>query len=245
MHADRSPAEVVLADIDRVERRVPGVVALVQDVGLGERVVVEVELADVVLAMYRVLDQPVVRVLRIGDEEGVSVAIGHLAEDRNRCRLVGIADVVLAARRGVAAVRQRRHDHVRGVDVGAVFPFRQSEGEDVAVGEQALGPGLRILVAAHPDRADAEHRHLIDVPVAQAVEAGNFGKAADPPGVPDRVLAFLAVSGGRHQRGEGALPLAEFDEARIPDGAVVVLLEPGQHLSLEEGDVFSMISRER
>ena len=41
---DRGPAEVVLADVDRVERRVPGFVAARKDVVLGDRVVVQLEL---------------------------------------------------------------------------------------------------------------------------------------------------------------------------------------------------------
>ena len=56
-HADRRPAKVVLPDVHRIERAVPSVLPLGEDVGVGDRIVVELELRDVILAGAHVLDE--------------------------------------------------------------------------------------------------------------------------------------------------------------------------------------------
>src|SRR6185369_7510240 len=97
----RPPAEVVLADVDGVERGVPGIAAAVQDVGGRDRIVLQFELGDVVLARADVLDQVVIRMARVGGKEDVLVAATvttrYPAERRHDGRLVAVADVVLAS----------------------------------------------------------------------------------------------------------------------------------------------------
>src|SRR5262249_61430554 len=74
-HADRAPAQVVFADVHRVEGGVEGVGAAVQDVGLGDRVVAQRVVGDVVLRVHHVLFQVVPVVLRVRDEEHVLVLV--------------------------------------------------------------------------------------------------------------------------------------------------------------------------
>jgi len=60
-------------------------------------------------------------VLGLNNEEHVFVGVRPPTENGDQCRLIPIADVVLAAVGAEAAVLLRREDHVRGVDVGAVL----------------------------------------------------------------------------------------------------------------------------
>ena len=169
--AHRGEAQVELAHVHGVQRGVEGGLAGVQHVGLGDRVLVQLELADVRLRVHHVLDQPVALVAAVGGEEHVALRalhVGAAAEHRHHARLVAVADVVLAAGRGEAAVPGRREHHVGGVDVGAVLALGQAEGEDRALVQQprrAL-PGGGVL--ALPDRAEAQDRDLPRVPVARA-----------------------------------------------------------------------------
>src|SRR5450830_1835027 len=117
-----------------------------------------------------------------------------------------------------------------------MFFLGQAEGKDMAFVKQSLRFGLRYLVFAHPDRADAQHRDLVGVPVGESIEAQNLGKTTNAPGVPDCIFAFLAVLGGRHHGGENAFFLDEVEEILVPDRAVEIRLEFGQAGFLEEGD---------
>ena len=71
--ADRRPAEVVLADVDRVERGVPRLAPADQDLAGGDGVVRQLELGHVRLARDDVLHEPVPGALRVGREEDVVV----------------------------------------------------------------------------------------------------------------------------------------------------------------------------
>ena len=71
-HADRTPAQVVFADVDGVQGGVERVRAAVQQVGLGDRVVLQRVIGDVVLRIHHVLDQVVAVVLGVGGKEHVS-----------------------------------------------------------------------------------------------------------------------------------------------------------------------------
>ena len=103
--ADGSPAQVVLADVDRVESRVPGILSDRQDIVLGDRVVMQGILADIVLAVGDVADQLVLFFAVIGDEEDVLAAVRHLAEGGDHGGQVGVADIVFFAVGQVAAIR--------------------------------------------------------------------------------------------------------------------------------------------
>ena len=232
--ADRGPAEVELPDVHGVERRVPGVVALGEDVRLGDGIVVERELRDEVLAVDDVLHALVLLVRGIRDEEDVLAAPRELPERRDHRRLVGVADVVLPAARAVRSLTRRDQAHLRGVHVGAVLLLGEPEREDAAVLEMLGGAAFHGLVAAHPDRAEAEHGDLPRVPVLQAVECKDLRELADPPGVPAR--PGTAVARGRAHGGEDALALHEVQEIRVPDARVVVGLQTALPLALEEVD---------
>ena len=242
--ADRGPAEIELADIDGVERAVPGLAAARQDVGLGDRVVVEREVGDVVLRVAEVLHALVSLVPRIDHEEDVVVGLvivrngavwpGHLAEDRDQRRLVGVADVVLLAPRQEGPVRLRKERHLARVEIRAVLLLGQPEGEDAPLLQQASGVALDLLVAAHPDRPEAEDRHLPGVPVGQAVEAEDLVEFAVAPGVPAASLAALVWRG--EEGGEEPAILHEVEEVPVPDPFVIVVLDPRQPLRFEEVD---------
>ena len=135
--ADRGPAEVELADVDGVERGVPGFAPTRQDVRVGYGVVAQGEMTDVVLRVADVLDAVVALVAGIDDEEDVVVRprpfLGDLAEDRDQRGVVGVADVVLLAPGEVAAVGLRVERHLARVEIGAVLLLREAEGEDAAL----------------------------------------------------------------------------------------------------------------
>ena len=132
---DRRPAEVVLAEVDRVERRIPGLRAARENLGIGDRVIVQGELGYIILRVDDVLDALVFLVPRLGDEENVIVGAVDLAEGRDQARLVAVADVVLAAAGEICAIILRVQRHVRRVDIGPVLLFRQAEREDRTVSQ--------------------------------------------------------------------------------------------------------------
>ena len=235
--SDRRPAEVVLADVHGVERRVPGLLALREDLGLGDRRVVQREVRDVGLAVHHVLDALELLVLGVDREEDVVLSACDLAEGRDECRPVGVADVVLLAPRPVAAVGLGHQLHLGRVDVGAVGALGEPEREDPAVLEQARRALLDRLVAAHPDRSEPEHRDLPGVPVGEAVEAEDLGELAVAPGVPAAIGA--AVAGGREQGREDPVRFHELEEIGVPDPIAIVFLEPTFPLLLEERDGLS------
>ena len=149
---------------------------------------------------------------------------------------VAVADVVLAAARGEAAVAVGRQDHVGRVDVGAVLLLGEAEREDRAVLEQLGGAAACGRVVALPDRAEPEDRDLPRVPVRQAVEAGDLAERADARGVPALVRVAGRFRRGRQQRREDALALDELQEVGVPGALVIVLLERRLAARLEEVD---------
>ena len=237
--ADRREAQVELADVDGVQRGVERVLAGMQDVLLLHGIVFETELADEVLRVDDVLDQPVLRMPAVGREEDVAVRsfdVGATAEHRHHAGQVSVADVVLAAGRGEAAVVRGREHHVRRVDVRAVLFLGEAEREDRAVVEQIgrAPPGGGVL--ALPDRAESEDRDLPRVPVRQAVEAGDLAERGDARGVPALVrIAAGFGRGGQHGR-EDPLALDELQEVRVPGALVILLLERRLAAGLEELD---------
>ncbi len=115
-----------------------------------------------------------------------------------------------------------------------MLPLREAEREDGSVLEQARGAPLHVLVAAHPDRSETQHGHLPRVPVLEPVESQDLGELADAPGVPAGIGCPVA---GRCRDGrEDALTPDELEEVRVPDVRVVVRLEAGFALGLEELD---------
>ncbi len=235
--ADRGPAEVVLADVDRVERRVPGLGPPHEDLGVGDRVVLEPEGGDEHRRVDRVLLQDVFGAVGLDHEEDVLVLarllVGHLAEHRHQRRGVAVADVVLRPV-GHIAVGGRREAHLARVDVGAVGLLGETEGEDRPVGEEFGGPLLDRLVLAHPDRPEPEHRHLPGVPVAEAVEGRDLTEVAVAPGVPVGALGAVARRG--HEGGERPRVGEELTEVVVPDAAVVLVGDAVLPQRLEVGD---------
>src|SRR6056300_1133948 len=132
-HADRGPAQIVLAEIDRVQRRIPCFPATRENVGVSDWVIVQRVLSDEVLRVTYIFYALVILVPWVDDEENVIVAAIDLAEGRDQARFVGIANVVLATACEVAAVVLREERHLRRIDISAVLLFGQAERENVTV----------------------------------------------------------------------------------------------------------------
>ena len=228
---DRGEAEVELADVDRVQRRVERRRPGVQDVLGPHRVVLQLEVRDIRLGVDDVLDQPVARMPAVGGEEHVPlrpVDVGPAPEHRHHPGQVAVADVVLGAVGDEAlAVGLRGEHHVGRVDVGAVRLLGEPEGEDRPVVEQLRGPPAGAAVLALPDRPEAEDRDLPRVPIDEPVERGDLVEGADPLRVPALVGVAARIARGREQGGEDPLALDELEEVRVPGAVAVVLLEHG------------------
>ena len=204
----------------------------VEDVGRFDRIGVQVELGDVALRVDDVADQLVVRVGRVGGEEGVTLGPFDAvdpAEDGNHRRLVAVADVVLATGRRVGlagpVVAGRGQDHVGRIDVGAVGPLGETEGEDRTLGELVGGflPGRFVLRLE--DRTETEDRDLPRVPVGQPVEGGELVEFADPRGVPAPLRIPVAVTGRGQEGLEDAEVGLHLEELRVPVVLPVVVLQ--------------------
>ena len=105
-----------------------------EDVGLRDRVVVEVVLGDVDSGWQRRSSRSSnFSGARVDGEKDVLARAGDLAEGGDDDRLVGIADVVLVAFGHVGAVTLRLQHHVGRIDVGAVLLLGEAEGEDPAL----------------------------------------------------------------------------------------------------------------
>src|SRR5262249_52069265 len=172
-----------------------------------------------------------------GEEDVVARAratAAELAERRHERGRVAVADVVLAPIRRVAALADGRERHLGRVDVGAVLPLREAEREDGALLEQARGALLYCLVAAHPDGAEAQHGDLPRVPVLEPVKPQDLSAPADAPRVPAGV--GWPVAGRRRDRREETLTANEVEKIGVPDVRMIVRLQPGLALGLEELD---------
>ncbi len=234
--ADGGPAQVVLADVDRVERRVPGFPTFLQDVALRDGIIVEGEIGHVGLVVDDILLQFELLVLKVGHEEDVVPRIGHLPESGDHLGLVAVSDVVFLAVGQIGPIRLGSQTGLVGVDVGTVLPFRQSEGKDRSLAQQSrsLLPGLGIL--GHPDGTEAENGDLPGVPVGQAVEGKDLIELAIAPRVP--AGGAVPVRGGRQQPGEYLFAFLKIQKIPVPGALVIVLLEPGLALAFEERDRF-------
>ena len=232
--ADGGPAQVELADVDRVEGGVPGGVAPQQDVFRAHFVVGQFVLGHEVLAVHHVLQAGEAGPGGVGGEEAPLAGVGHLAEGGEERGLVPVADVVLAPIGPPGAVAGRSQGHLGGVQVGPVRLLRQSVGEDAPLLQQAARLVFHGLVAAHPDGPQAEHADLPGVPVGEAVEAQDLGELADAPGVPTAVGGAVARRGAHG--GEEALLPGELQEVAVPHRRPVVLLHLLQALGFEERD---------
>ena len=231
---DGGPSQVELAHVDRVERGIPGFLPLLEDLLFLDGVVVQVVLGHVHLARHDVADQLEFLIVGVDGEEDVLARAGDLAERGDDDGLVGVSDVVLVALGQVGAVTLRLEHHVRGVDVGAVLPLGEAEAEDPAVLQVLGGLLLHFLVPAHPDRAQAQDRHLPGVPVRQAVEGEDLVHLAVAPRVPAAVC--VAVLRGREQGREDLVVLQELDEIIVPDAPLIIGLDALLALALEEVD---------
>ena len=235
-NTNRGPAEVVLAKIDRVERRVPGFGASTKNICLGDRVIVQSKLGDKVLGVADVLYALVLLVPRFSDEENIFVGAVDLAEGRDEACLVAVADVVLAAACEVGAIDLWIKRHLRGVDVGAVLFFRQTECEDRAVSQHLRSLLLDRFVVRNPDWTETEHAHLPGIPIGEAIKAENLVEFTVTPAVPADVLGAACKSLRRHQLGEDLLTPDELEKIGVPDTLVIVILDAAPTLVLEELD---------
>src|SRR5438270_6532785 len=135
----------------------------------------------------------------VGGEEHVAVRtvkVGAATEDGDHARDVAVADVVLAAIGGEAALAIGGEDHVRRVDIGAVLTLREAEGEHRAILEQPDGAHPRGLVVALPDRAEAQDRYLPRVPVGQSVEPEDLVEHGVTSGVPTFASRAVRIARG-------------------------------------------------
>ncbi len=225
--ADGGRAEVELADVDGVERGVEGGPSGVQDVLGAHRVLLEAELADVHLRVHHVLDQVVRLVPAVCGEEDVPLGaldVRAAPEHRHQAGHVAVADVVLGASGGEAALAVRGEHHVGGVDVRAVAALGEPEGHHVALGQQPCGACPKGLVLALPDRPETEDGDLPGVPVAEPVEAEDLVQLGDPGGVP-ALRTVTGALGGRRQEGrEQPLLGGELEEVAVP-GTIDVALD--------------------
>ena len=172
-------------------------------------------------------------------EEDVRVRpfhVGAPAEDRDHPGQVAVADVVLAAGRGEAAVAVGREDHVGRVDVGAVVLLGEAEGEDRAFLEELGGTLAGRVVVGLPDRPEPEDRDLPRVPVGQPVEAQDLVEDRVPRGVPALVRIAAPVALGSEQDREGSLAREELDEVAVPLVLPDLLGDLGLPLGLEPVD---------
>ena len=155
-NADGCRADVELADVHGIERRVPRMGAPGEDVVFGDGVVVEREVGNVLLVADDVLLELIGLVAVVGGEEGVIVgAVLDLAQGGDHLGLVAVADVVLLAVGHERTVTLGGQRGLGGVDVCAVGALGKTEGEDGAALEQLCSPFLGLLVGAHPDGAQA------------------------------------------------------------------------------------------
>ncbi len=165
--AQRGGADVELADVHGVERRVPCVRSPREDVVFGDGVVVQCEVRYVLLVGDDVLLQLIGLVAVVGDEEGVVVgAVLDLAQGGYHLGLVAVPDVILFAVGDPGAVALGGQRRFRGVDVRAVGPLGEAEREDGAFFQELGGLPLGLFVRAHPDGAQPQNGHLEAVPVA-------------------------------------------------------------------------------
>jgi hypothetical protein len=103
--------------------------------------------------------------------------------------------------------------------------FGQSERGD-PTGVECVGGALAgDVVAALPDRAETQHRHLHRIPIIEPVETEDFRELRDTTGVPALAGVAVSVRGGREEGGEEAFLRGEFEEVRVEDLGVVVLDE--------------------
>jgi len=153
-NADGCRADVELADVYGIERRVPRMGAPGEDVVFGDWVVVEREVGNVLLVADDVLLELIGLVAVVGGEEGVVVgAVLDLAQGGDHLGLVAVADVVLLAVGDKRAVTLGGESRLGGVDVCAVGALGKPEGEDGPAPEQLCRPLLGLLVRTHPDGA--------------------------------------------------------------------------------------------
>ncbi len=130
-HTDGGRADVELADVHGIERRIPGLRAPGEDVVFGDGVIMQGEVGYVLLVGDDVLLQLIGLVAVVGDKEGVVVrAVLDLAQGGDHLGLVAVADVVLLAVGHPGAVAFRGQGRLGGVDVRAMGPLGKAEGED-------------------------------------------------------------------------------------------------------------------
>ncbi len=235
--ADGGPAQVVFADVDRVEARIPGLRAALQDFIGANGVIAQQELADVVLAGSDVFEQLVVFAAIIGHEEDIVAAIGHFAKSRDHRGQVGVADVIFLAVGPVAAIRLGRETHLSRVDVRPVRALREPKGEHGPLLEQLRGPALEAFVLAHPDRPQAQDGDLPGVPVGQPVKTQNLVEFAVAPGVP--AAAGVAVARWGQQGGEKFLLPDKVEEIGVPGAGVIVFFDLFQALVFKKSNGFA------
>jgi len=127
---DAGPAQVVLADIDRVQCGVPSLAAGRQDVFIGNRIAVQRILSHIALPMDNTLHQFIIFMVRLHREEDVFIGFGVFPKCGNQGRFVGIADVVFAAVGHIAPFLQRCKGHLGVVQISTVRFFRKAKGKD-------------------------------------------------------------------------------------------------------------------
>ena len=236
-HADGGRADVELADVHGVERRIPCARAPGEQVVRADGIVVQGKVGHVLLVGNDVLLQLVSLVPVVGHEEGVVVgAVLDLAQGGDHLGFVAVADVVLLAVRHPGAVRPGCEGGLGCVDVGAVRPLGEAEGEDRPLLEKLGGPAFRRFVCAHPDRPQPQDAHLEAVPVAQPVERQQFAVFAVAGRVPTAVRVAAGVRPGGEQLGKDLLPGNEIDKPPVPHLPVEVFGQPGLAHVLEKGD---------
>ncbi len=190
-------------------------------------IVLEVEGADVHLGVDDVPAKLVGGVAPVGGEEDValgSLDVGAPPEHRDHPGDVAVADVVLAAvgAEPLAPAARRlapcvgREDHVGLVDVGAVLPLGEAEGEHGPVIEEPGGALAGGAVVGLPDRPEPEDRDLPRIPVGEPVEAEDLVEGGVAPRVPTLVGVTASVAGRREQGCERPLAPEELDEVAVP-----------------------------
>ncbi len=122
--ADGCPAQIVFADIDGVEGRIPRILPPGEDILFGYGVSLQRVFGNIVLGADDIFHQVKIVVLGIDYEKHVFIGFRILAEGRHQGRLICVSDIVFPTVGNISPFSQGRQGHFAGVEIGPVPFFR-------------------------------------------------------------------------------------------------------------------------
>ena len=234
-HPNRRPTQIIFADIDRIQRRIPGIAPTRKNIGIGDGILMQRVFRHVILRINHILHALKLLMVRLDHKKHIVARVGHLAKGRNQRRFIGIANVILRTIRAIAPIH-RPQRHLTGVQVRPMRFFRKTKGKDRALLQQPRRLVLHRLIVAHPNWTQPQHRNLPGIPITQAIKPQNLVKRANTKGIPTGI--GRAVPGRSHQNAKSILLFDKFDKIIVPNALVVVGLQPSLPFRLKEGDGF-------